>query len=453
MKKHSCILNIGFDDTDSPKGMCTTYLAFRLVDSLRKDRDVSFVDYPRLVRFNPNIPWKTRGNGAVGLCIRVYGKDKGSLEAKLDSLKKLVRRMVKKYSDTENGANPGLVFYQNERIPAEFQELSKSSLWQLVSRSSVKRFVKKHNIESYYHGNGQGLVGALGVIGYSFADHTLELLRYRTKKMFGKKRNIPTDIVKRMQEKTWPHTFNSYDSKKHRIMIAPHGPDPVLYGIRGEDAGTLVSASKMVNPKESDAGYMIFKTNQGTGAHLENQLDVNSMKPYMSGYVVGMVSTIPQIRTGRHVFFSVTSGGKEIPCAVYRETGLATVALELVIGDVIRVGGGIRKASKKNPHTLNVEYIFTERLKEIKKQTNPLCVSCNKRMKSKGKNQGFECVKCKKKAPAKTDFVQTRRLVEKQLYMPATSAHRHLTRPPQRIGVSNRNGTFNPRMHWFVSKL
>ena len=24
------ILNIGFDDTDSPKGMCTTYLAYKI---------------------------------------------------------------------------------------------------------------------------------------------------------------------------------------------------------------------------------------------------------------------------------------------------------------------------------------------------------------------------------------------------------------------------------------
>ena len=56
-------MNIGFDDTDSPKGMCTTYLAYKMVDLLHKER-VEFLDFPRLIRFNPNIPWKTRGNGA-----------------------------------------------------------------------------------------------------------------------------------------------------------------------------------------------------------------------------------------------------------------------------------------------------------------------------------------------------------------------------------------------------
>ena len=29
------VLNIGFDDTDSPKGMCTTFLAYKIVDLLK----------------------------------------------------------------------------------------------------------------------------------------------------------------------------------------------------------------------------------------------------------------------------------------------------------------------------------------------------------------------------------------------------------------------------------
>ena len=60
------VLSVGIDDTDSPLGMCTTYLGFKIVGKLRK-KGVKFSSYPRLVRFNPNIPWKTRGNGAVGL--------------------------------------------------------------------------------------------------------------------------------------------------------------------------------------------------------------------------------------------------------------------------------------------------------------------------------------------------------------------------------------------------
>ena len=62
------ILHIGIDDTDSPKGMCTTFLAYKIINRLKKE-NVDFLDFPNLVRFNPNIPWKTRGNGAVGIKI------------------------------------------------------------------------------------------------------------------------------------------------------------------------------------------------------------------------------------------------------------------------------------------------------------------------------------------------------------------------------------------------
>ena len=58
--------HIGIDDTDSHEGMCTTYLASLVVDTLEQ-YGVDFLDYPKLVRLNPNIPYKTRGNGAVSI--------------------------------------------------------------------------------------------------------------------------------------------------------------------------------------------------------------------------------------------------------------------------------------------------------------------------------------------------------------------------------------------------
>src|SRR5213593_1698496 len=64
-------LYLGVDDTDSLRGMCTTYLATELVRALSR---WDIIGYPRLVRLNPNIPWKTRGNGAI--CLRI-GKGEG----------------------------------------------------------------------------------------------------------------------------------------------------------------------------------------------------------------------------------------------------------------------------------------------------------------------------------------------------------------------------------------
>ena len=222
MNKES-VLNIGFDDTDSPTGMCTTFLAYKIVDLLQKQK-TEFLDFPKLIRFNPNIPWKTRGNGAVSLKIKTNQPSK---------IKKQIKNLVSKYSDTKNGANPGLVFFENDIIPSEFTKFSNLALWQLINRNNAKKFVKKNNLDFYYEGNGQGLIGAISAIGYDFSDHTLELLSYRKKSKFGKERIISAESVKKMQENTFPYTFNSFDTKKSRVLITPHGPDPVFYGVRG----------------------------------------------------------------------------------------------------------------------------------------------------------------------------------------------------------------------------
>jgi len=46
--KNSTILHIGIDDTDSPKGMCTTFLSYKIVKFLEKQK-IEFVDYPSLI--------------------------------------------------------------------------------------------------------------------------------------------------------------------------------------------------------------------------------------------------------------------------------------------------------------------------------------------------------------------------------------------------------------------
>ena len=66
------MLHIGIDDTDSVKGGCTTWLGTEIISELS---EFDLIGYPRLVRLNPNVPWKTRGNGAVAF---TFGKGIGS---------------------------------------------------------------------------------------------------------------------------------------------------------------------------------------------------------------------------------------------------------------------------------------------------------------------------------------------------------------------------------------
>ncbi|HIP57247.1 MAG TPA: hypothetical protein EYH02_04175, partial [Ignisphaera aggregans] len=62
-----CELHLAFDDVDSPYGGCTTHAATYLLGLLQHELNVKLLDYPHLVRLNPSIPWKTRGNGAIAL--------------------------------------------------------------------------------------------------------------------------------------------------------------------------------------------------------------------------------------------------------------------------------------------------------------------------------------------------------------------------------------------------
>jgi len=435
--KNSIILHIGIDDTDSPKGMCTTFLSYKIVKFLEKQK-IEFVDYPSLIRFNPNIPWKTRGNGAVRLTIKTKNPNK---------IKKEIIQFITNYSDTKNGANPGLVFFQDQSIPQSFHKFSRLALWKLISRKTAKDFISNNKIDSFYLGNGQGLVGAIGAIGYKFSDHTFELLCYRKKSQFGKKRKINKHSVKKMQSITFPETYNSFDNENDRVLITPHGPDPVFYGIRGESVKSVVLASTMVDTDEKLDGYMVFKSNQGTADHLKNELQVNDLKPYTSGFLVGKVCSKPVTEQGGHVFFSIQVGDRKIRCGVYKQTKITKTAQDLIPGDKIRLGGGIRKASKNYERVLNVEFLDVIKLEKNILLTNPTCKTCNKKMKSKGNRQGFECFRCGNKSFSKSSL-EIPRKIQCKLYLPAISAHRHLTRPYQRLKKRNKFEIFDTSLEW-----
>jgi len=184
-------MHIGLDDTDSTKKGCTTYITALLVEKLEKMK-VSFLDYPKLIRLNPNVPWKTRGNGA--LCLKI--KHPTGLEGKI---KETATSLVEEHSDLSfKGTNPGVVFFQNEKIPEELKTFSRNAITGIVTLKEAITLIRKFRGEALGFNNCRGIIGALAAIGETFqGDYTFELIAYRIPENCGSKRRVyATSILK-----------------------------------------------------------------------------------------------------------------------------------------------------------------------------------------------------------------------------------------------------------------
>lgn len=437
------LLHIGFDDTDSRQGMCTTYLAYKIADFLLK-KNAKFVDYPLLIRLNPNIPWKTRGNGAVALRVEIDN---------YESIIEGIRTLVENNSHVGSGANPGLVFYSGKTIPDDVQEFAANALYDVMSRNKAREIAKKHGMRTYTLGNGQGIVGALSAIGTVLEkDHTFETIAYRKLENCGKTREISKESVVAMTEQTYPNTYNNYDYKHERILITPRGPDPIFCGIRGEDPDILLQAFLMLDIPEDLMGYMIFRTNHGTNMHLTHGFDLSNLKTYTSGYVKGTVASDPYAIEGGHTFFTLKNDHGSSLCAVYEPTGQSQLAQKLSVGDLIEIGGGVRKATSKHPKVINVEYIRILELAHKFSYSNPLCKKCGKRLKSDGRNKGYKCERCgTKERTAQKISIEIPREIKEGLYIPLPKAHRHLTKPLQRYGREKEIHNASLNTSWFAT--
>ncbi len=423
-------MHIGLDDTDSTKGGCTTYLTAVLIEELKKF-NVNYIDYPGLIRLNPNVPWKTRGNGA--LCLRF------TYPAEFEEqIKEVATDLWEKHSAVkEKGTDPGIVFFTSAQIPAELTAFSKKTETAIVTLKEAMALIKQFGAEALGFNSCRGIIGALAAIGETLnCDHTFELIAYRTPENLGTKRRVDEASIFEMDKQTEPYTFNNVDTEKGRVIITPRGPDPILFGIRGESAETVKKAFSLVKPLEPVERWVIFRSNQGTDAHLKPVMKLSAVEPYCSVIVNGTLSKAPRIVPVRHVIFSIKDDSAEVDCAAYEPTGnLNKIARELMVGDEIEAIGATHKATDTKPLTINLEKIRILKLAPQVRTENPTCPNCGKRLKSMGKNQGFRCEKCGGKfvdLKKKENVMQ--RAVQPGLYVTSTRSQRHLTKPLRRYG-------------------
>jgi len=421
--RFTIMITIGVDDTDSEEGLCTTYLAAVMMERLKRLGEIRGL--PKLVRLNPCVQFKTRGNAAIAFSLET----KRPIEAEEVALETLME--LSDFSGPKT--NPGLVVTEKE-VPAELSTFYRRALSEVLEVKEAEEIIEKYGLWSRSFKNGQGLIGALAAIGAEFPDCTYELLAYRRPERWGTPREIDEESVWMADELTYPRTWDTVDHQNRKVVFAPHSKDPVLFGIRGEDPEPLRSALKTIR-SEPPERIVIYRTNQGTDAHI-NRGEIDGVAEDRSYRLRGVVAKEAEAIEGGHLFFPLASedGKGAIDCAAFEPTkNFRDRVRALVPGDTIEVYGAVKK------RTLNIEKMEVVRLAERKAQTAPLCPSCGRRMKSAGRGQGYRCRRCGTKAEGKV-LAAILREIEEGFYEVPPCARRHLSKPLVRM----RGGKVHP---------
>lgn len=407
---------IGIDDTDSIEGMCTTYLAAVLIEKLKQFGAIK--GYPLLIRLNPNIKYKTRGNAAIALPLELENKNYD------EKIKRLVIKTVEDMAIfSEENTNPGVVFIEDvtQQMCADFAHFSMKAVQDIIEIPEAEELIGRHGISHKGFKNKRGLIGALAASGFALCglpDFTYELIAYREKKRWGTKRKIDEDTVWAADAASRPDTWDTVDSENKRIVFAPHTPDPVLFGIRGNSEKAVRQAFSIIK-SELPERHIVYKTNQNTDMHLvaAKTCEVRNERSYI---LEGRVSSSPKTIKGGHVIFEITDGHAALECAAFEPTkGFRNIIRKLRPKDEIIVYGSVKH------RTLNLEKIKVISL-NVHDSRNPVC--CGKRMKSKGAGQGYRCEKCgtKKHEP---EIEVLKRDLSPGFYEVPPCARRHLSKP------------------------
>ncbi len=428
-------VHIGLDDIDTGSQGCTTHLTFRVLRSIiNQIPQAVFSDYPVLIRLNPTIPFKTRGNAALSFAVKLR-------EREAQSLREIVLKEVTSYiADVRGaGAEPGVALLYGE-VPEALGRLYVKALSDYVHRDYVLGVIK--TLEGSLEvplGYSRGLIGALAAMGASkhLRECTYELLSYRAGRAGGEhsvERCVDGESVKVMDESLRSYTFLNYDYESGELLITPSGPNPVLLGLRGEDPEALVRAFNMLRVCESYEGWVIYKTNQAVNAHhVERCLEC--FKPYQTGCVRARVVGKPLVLPGGDVLVKLGDRDSEarLWAVFFKETGLNKVAGRLMTGDLITVCGGGKYWEGRG---VVVHSDFLEVL-ELASETyvNPKCPVCGHRMKSSGRSKGWKCPKCGFKSTSLSkEVVKLARDLERRAYRPRDIAVKHLVMPESRVG-------------------
>jgi tRNA(Ile2)-agmatinylcytidine synthase len=427
---------LGIDDTDSPEGGCTTWVLTELL-ALAREEDVDLIGEPRLVRLNPNIPWRTRGNAALAARFgrgrgprrrlgEVSGRpiwsfaEGGALSSVRESI--FVDRAWDRVRESsrlgEPRTDPALVAVRH-RLPAH---LYARAVREVVPIEDARRYLESVGAVVHAEGDGRGVVGASAAITWPGRRVTWELIAYRPISREGARRRVDAASV-RAAARSHPRLFLCHDPRTRRLLVTPHTPCPILFGLRATDPESPMRARAEVISEPVDR-WVLFRTNQGTGDHLRSRR-AREVEPFGAGRVSGRVLEAPRSLKGGHVQLRIQDPvGDVLETIAFEPTKtLPHIASGLAPGDRVVVWG-----SRDAGATLKMEGIRVLSLApRWSPPTSPSCPDCLRATRSLGRLRGFRCPQCRRRFPPEA-AVRTRRpaTVKRGDYHPTPSARRHL---------------------------
>ncbi len=422
---------IGLDDTDSrSEGMCTTYLASRL--AARIEAADGRVDRRLLIRLNPAVAHKTRGNAALALHTDLPAAE--AVEFACEEIDTLA-------IGTDARTSPGFVVAPGDptAIPDAVSDFARRALREQLDLSTA---IGLADDAGYSHRGwagegcavrGRGRIGALAAVGawHAFDEWTTEHIAYREFDRCGTPRAVDETAVFDAAASAYPTVWDTVDRGAGETVCVPNAPGPILFGIRGDDSAAVervaadIAAADTTEPVDCSATFL---TNQGTDHHLTAGR-IGALREGRSYRVDGVVSEPPETRRGGHVFFTLENPetAAAVACVAFEPTKRFRDHVR-----AFRVGDRLTVCGEHTDGTIKLEKFAVRSLVRTERVT-PTCPDCGRRMKSAGRDQGYRCRDCstvgKDKVPR-----QVERALEIGWYEVPPSARRHIAKPLVRGG-------------------
>lgn len=410
--------------------MCTTYVAVRVADRLRAAGGV--VSLSRLVRLNPAVEYKTRGNAALAMETDLTPETAFGIVC--DTVEMLA--LAEEPRTSPGVVVAGLDRNSSDEIPDNVSEFTRRAFRTQLTLETAIDIIDGHGWHhAGYSGGedgsptGRGRIGGLAAIGAldAVTEWTYEHISYRQTSRRGTPRQVDIDSVFAAADQGYPQVWDTVDRVEGEAVCIPAAPGPILHGIRGDSPKSCRAVARQIvsEPIERAATFL---TNQGTDAHLSRGR-LGQLADGAGYKIDGVVDSLPETRQGGHVFFEFADTDTEtvVECVAFEPTKRFRDHIRS-----LRRGDRLTVCGEYDSGTIKLEKFAVRHLVQTER-VNPTCSECGRSMASAGRDQGYRCRDCDTETERKASR-QLRRDIEEGWYEVPPCARRHIAKPLVRGG-------------------